>query len=156
LTPAGLNQSMRCAHRNPLRFLNPVPWVQLTFYLKPQKVGTNSSGMNLNICKMARSVKYRTYFIKRAARRTMHLIRLFLIFRPSLAPSFNHFKLVNHTSLMISTQSRLLDNCSCIVLPSACLCGRLSSCSTGRSCASKDSSFTLRNLINNWRTYMRG
>jgi hypothetical protein len=52
------------------------------------------------------------------------------------------FKLVTLTSVMISTQSRLLDNCSCIVLPSAFHGGRLSSCSTERSRASKKSSFT--------------
>ncbi len=37
----------------------------------------------------------------------MFFIPLFVRFRPSFAPRFKHFKLVNHTSLMISTQSRL-------------------------------------------------
>ena len=54
----------------------------------------------------------------------------------------NTSKLVNYTSLMINTQTRRLDNCSCIVLLSAVHGGRLSSCSTGRSRASKNSSFT--------------
>jgi hypothetical protein len=39
-------KSMRCAYRNPLRFLNPVPWVQLTFYLQPQKVSKKGRSPN--------------------------------------------------------------------------------------------------------------
>jgi hypothetical protein len=79
----------------------------------------------------------------------MFFIQLFLIFRPSFAPRFKHFKLVNHTSVMIGT--RLPRNN--LDFPRGV---RLSSCSTGRSRASKESSFTLRNIKNNWRTYMRG
>jgi hypothetical protein len=46
----GKVKSMRCAHRNPLSFLNPIHWVQLTFYLQPQKVGKNGrSGAKLII-----------------------------------------------------------------------------------------------------------
>jgi hypothetical protein len=44
-----------------------------------------------------------------------------MIFRPSLAPRFKHFKLVSHTSLMIGTQSRR--PCRAVQLGEAVLLG---------------------------------
>jgi hypothetical protein len=82
-----------------------------------------------------------TYLIKRSRSPTMFFIQLFVGFRPLFAPRFKHFKLVNHTSLMIGTRlpRNNLDfstkgapaRCFNIVLPSAFHGGRLSSCSTG-------------------------
>ncbi len=105
---------------------------------------------------MARRVKYRTYFIKRSRSPTMFFIQLFLIFSrsiymdvPLLSALCKHFKLVTHTSMTICT--RLPRNK--LDVPRGV---GLSSCSTGRSSASKKSSFTLLNIKNNRRTFMRG
>jgi hypothetical protein len=45
-----------------------------------------------------------TYLIKRSRSPTMFFIQLLVGFRPLFAPRFKHFKLVNHTSLMIGTR----------------------------------------------------
>jgi len=63
------------AYRHPWLFSHSIHAVQLTFCLQQHKVSTNSSGMNLNIGKMARSVKYRTCFIKKPLEgKTLHPI----------------------------------------------------------------------------------
>jgi hypothetical protein len=82
---------------------------------------------------------------KKGRSRAMLFIQLLGRFSRSFATRLKHFKLVNHTFMIIGTQSRLLDNRYCIVLPFAFHGGRLSSCSTGRSRASKESSFTHAN-----------